>query len=218
MYEASAIEDLRARLPALSKLGDDLYRALRVLEDCVRGGHKILLCGNGGSSADADHIAGELMKSFCYRRPLGAELRARLTQQFPQAAPGLAAALETPIAAIALAGQVATMTAFSNDVDYRYAFAQQVLGLGAPGDVLIALSTSGNSVNVLHACTIARVQGLKVIGLTGASGGQMRALCDVALCAPATETHLVQEYHLPLYHALCLALEERLFGQHGKRS
>jgi D-sedoheptulose 7-phosphate isomerase len=218
MYESKAIEELRARLPVLSPLCPELYRALRMLEDCVRAGQKILLCGNGGSAADADHIAGELMKSFAYRRPLGPELQARFTSEFPTAAPGLIAALETPIPAIALAGQVATQTAFSNDVDYRYAFAQQVLGLGATGDVLIALSTSGNSLNILHACMVARVRGLEVIGLTGASGGKLRELCNVTLCAPATETHLVQELHLPLYHALCLALEERLFGQHGRRT
>jgi D-sedoheptulose 7-phosphate isomerase len=218
MHESSAIEELRARLPALSHLSTELHRALRLLEDCVRAGHKILLCGNGGSAADADHIAGELMKSFAYRRPLAPELQARLLSEFPSAAPGLIGALETPIPAIALAGQVAVQTAFSNDVDYRYAFAQQVLGLGAPGDLLVAISTSGNSPNIVNACCIARVRGMSVIGLTGASGGRLRELCDVALCAPATETHLVQELHLPIYHALCLALEERLFGQHGKRA
>ena len=180
-------------------------------------GKKILLCGNGGSSADADHIAGELMKSFCYRRPIDEAFRRELSAQFPAAGAELAGALEGAIPAIALAGQIASVTAFSNDVDYRYAFAQQVYGLGAPGDVLIAISTSGNSANIVHACRVARVRGLRVIGLTGASGGHMLELCDVALRAPARETHLVQELHLPIYHALCLGLEERMFGQFGKR-
>ncbi|MET0384489.1 MAG: SIS domain-containing protein [Polyangiales bacterium] len=213
-----ALDDVLVRLPQLVGLRAELYAALAVLERCARAGHTVLLCGNGGSAADADHIAAELMKSFVYRRPLPAETQAALRAQFPAAAAELIGALETPIPAIALGGQVATLTAFSNDVDYRYAFAQQVFGLGRPGDVLLAISTSGNSPNVLHAAQVARVRGLSVIGLTGASGGRLRELSDVALCAPAEQTHLIQELHLPLYHALCLALEERLFSDHGRRS
>ena len=212
-----AFEELFARLPQLGALAAALEQALALLVRCAQGGHKVLLCGNGGSAADADHIAAELMKSFCYRRPVDATLAASLSAEFPAAAPDLIAALEAPVGAISLGGQVATLTAFSNDVDYRYAYAQQVYGLGRPGDVLIALSTSGNSANVAHACRVARVRGLSVIGLTGATGGQLRELCDVVLQAPAHETHLIQELHLPLYHALCLALEERLFARHGKR-
>jgi D-sedoheptulose 7-phosphate isomerase len=214
---SAALDDVCTRVPALAALARELYAALDLLETCARDGHKVLLCGNGGSSADADHIAGELMKSFCYRRPIDDAFRRELMAQFPAAGAELAGALERTIPAIALAGQVASMTAFSNDVDYRYAFAQQVYGLGMAGDVLIGISTSGNSANVVHACRVARVRGLRVIGLTGASGGQMVELCDVALRAPARETHLVQELHLPIYHALCLGLEERLFGQFGKR-
>jgi len=214
---AQAFDELFARLPQLQDLAVPLEQALLILERCALSGHKILLCGNGGSAADADHIAAELMKSFYYRRPADPALVAALQAQCPAAAPGLTAALEAPIAAISLGGQVATLTAYANDVDYRYAFAQQVYGLGRPGDVLVALSTSGNSANVLHACQVARARGLAVVGLTGASGGQLRELCDVVLQAPATETHLIQELHLPLYHALCLALEERLFARHGKR-
>jgi D-sedoheptulose 7-phosphate isomerase len=157
------------------------------------------------------------MKSFAYRRPVDDQTRAALTAHFGADAAELIARLEAPIAAIALGGQVATLTAYANDVDYRYAFAQMVYGLGRPGDVLVAISTSGNSPNVVHACQVARARGLSVLGLTGQTGGRMQALCDVALCAPATQTHLVQELHLPLYHALCLGLEERLFSRHGKR-
>lgn len=213
-----AIEELLTRLPQLGELRADLHAALTVLERCARENGKILLCGNGGSAADADHIAAELMKSFVYRRPLPADAQAELQSQFPDSAAELIAALETPIAAIALGGQVATLTAYANDVDYRFAYAQQVYGLGRRGDVLLALSTSGNSPNILAACQVARVRGLRVIGLTGQSGGRLHALCDVSLRAPASETHLIQELHLPLYHALCLALEERLFMQHGRRA
>jgi D-sedoheptulose 7-phosphate isomerase len=214
---SAALDDVCLRVPALAALSPELYAALGLLETCARSGHKVLLCGNGGSAADADHIAGELMKSFCYRRPVDEAFRRELTAQFPAAGAELAAALEGAIPAIALAGQVASMTAFANDVDYRFAFAQQVYGLGVAGDVLIAISTSGNSANVVHACRVARVRGVHVIGLTGASGGHMQELCDVAIRAPARETHLVQELHLPIYHALCLGLEERLFGHFGKR-
>ncbi len=216
--EASpALDDVCVRVPALAPLAHELHAALDLLETCARSGHKVLLCGNGGSSADADHIAGELTKSFCYHRPVDDAFRRELSAQFPAAAGELAGALEGAIPAIALAGQIASMTAFSNDVDYRYAFAQQVYALGTAGDVLIAISTSGNSANIVHACRVARAKSVRVIGLTGASGGQMLELCDVALRAPARETHLVQELHLPIYHALCLGVEERLFGQFGKR-
>jgi D-sedoheptulose 7-phosphate isomerase len=213
-----AIEELLVRLPQLSELHAELYAALVALERCARASGKILLCGNGGSAADADHIAAELMKSFVYRRPLAPEAQAQLRAQFPAAAGELIDALETPVAAIALGGQVATLTAYANDVDYRFAYAQQVYGLGRPGDVLLALSTSGNSPNILAACQVARVRGLTVLGLTGQSGGRLYELCDVCLRAPATQTHLIQELHLPLYHALCLALEERLFMEHGRRA
>lgn len=213
-----AFEDLFARLPQLQALAEPLQQALGVLERCAHSSNKILLCGNGGSAADADHIAAELMKSFVYRRPVDAALEASLQAQCSEEdARGLLGALEAPVAAISLGSQVSTLTAYANDVDYRYVFAQQVYGLGRPGDVLMALSTSGNSANVVHACQVARARGLSVIGLTGAGGGRMRAVCDVVLRAPADQTHLIQELHLPLYHALCLALEERLFARHGKR-
>lgn len=213
-----AFEELFERLPQLRELNAGLHAALRLMEDCARGGHKLLICGNGGSAADAEHMAAELMKSFVYRRPVDDQTRTALAEHFGADAVALSERLEAPIAAIALGGQLATLTAYANDVDYRYALAQLVYGLGQPGDVLIAISTSGNSPNVVHACQVARARGLPVLGLTGQTGGRMHALCDVALCAPATLTHLVQELHLPLYHALCLGLEERMFSQHGKRA
>jgi D-sedoheptulose 7-phosphate isomerase len=216
--KSPALDDLLSRLPQLRDAAADLYSALNLLHDCAARGSKILLCGNGGSAADADHIAGELMKSFVYKRPISAADQHKLRASYPEVASGLIDALETSIPAIALAGQVATLTAYANDVDYHYAFAQQVYGLGVPGDVLFALSTSGNSRNVLNACYVARIKGLGVLGLTGRSGGRLRDLCDVAIRAPADETYLVQELHLPIYHGLCMALEERLFSEHGRRA
>jgi len=214
---SGAIDELIARLPQFCGLRAELYAALALLERCARAHNKILCCGNGGSAADADHIAAELMKSFAFPRPVERTFADALQAQFPGSA-SLLAALEAPIAAIALPSQVALLTAYSNDVDYQYAFAQQVYGLGRPGDVLLALSTSGNSPNILHACRVARVRNLTVIGLTGQSGGRLPELCDVALCVPATKTHLIQELHLPVYHALCLALEERLFSEHAQQA
>lgn len=211
------LAELLGRIPVLDAIAGELQAAYDLLERALGRGNKILTCGNGGSAADADHIAGELMKSFSYRRPIIEADRKRLQRDFPEDATRLIAALETPLPAISLVGQPALMTAFANDVDYDYAFAQQVYGLGARGDVLIAISTSGNSPSVLNACRIARLRDVQVIGMTSQGGGKMPALCDVAIRAPASETHLVQELHRPIYHTLCLALEQRFFAQHGLR-
>jgi D-sedoheptulose 7-phosphate isomerase len=216
--KSPALDDLLSRFPELTAQRGELYASFELLEQCAVRGHKILICGNGGSAADADHIAGELMKSFVHRRPLPHADQEKLLKEFPDDAAGLIRALEASIPAIALANQTATLTAFANDVDYDYGFAQQVYGLGTPGDVLLALSTSGNSRNVVHACRVARIRGVGVVGLTGRSGGKLASLCDVVLRAPADETYLVQELHLPIYHALCLALEEHMFAQHGRRA
>jgi D-sedoheptulose 7-phosphate isomerase len=212
-----ALEALLQRLPQLDAIGAELYAAFELLVARNARGNKFLLCGNGGSAADADHMAGELMKSFVYRRPIATADQEKLQSEFPEAAAGLIAALESSIPAIALGGQTALLTAFANDVEYAYGYAQQVYGLGVPGDVLIAFSTSGNSKNVVHAARIARIRGISVLGMTGRSGGSLAALCDVAIRAPADETHLIQELHLPIYHGLCLALEEHLFASHGRR-
>jgi D-sedoheptulose 7-phosphate isomerase len=213
-----ALDELMQRVPALAALSDQLYAAFELLRRCLASGNKVLTCGNGGSAADADHIAGELMKSFVYRRPMADADQLRVRDAFPEQASQLIAAMETPLPAIALAGQTALMTAFANDVSYDYAFANQVYGLGQRGDVLIAISTSGNSPAVLHACRIARIRDVAVVGLTGASGDRLAGLCDVALRAPARETHLIQELHRPIYHALCLALEQHFFARHGLRA
>jgi D-sedoheptulose 7-phosphate isomerase len=194
-----------------------LARARELLRECLAAGGKILVCGNGGSASDAEHIVGELMKSFAYRRPLPQAERHRLLQAFPNAHE-LADALEGALPSVSLVGQVGLLTAFANDVSYDYGFAQQVYGLGRPGDALVVLSTSGNSRNIVHACQIARVKGLAVLGLTGRHGGHVAPLCDVALRVPADETHVIQELHLPVYHYLCLALEHAFFGHCGAKA
>ncbi|MFP6899379.1 MAG: SIS domain-containing protein, partial [Opitutales bacterium] len=168
-------------------------------------GNKLLLCGNGGSCSDCEHIAGELMKSFASERPLDPELAEKL-------GPELATNLHGSLPAIPLPSFTSFHTAFANDDHPEYAFAQQVLGLGKPRDVLLAISTSGNSSNVLHAAKTAKATGLQVIGLTGEDGGQLSPLCDVAVRVPAREVARVQELHLPVYHTLCQMIEEAIFG------
>jgi len=213
----TALTEVLERLPSLGSIASELDAAFVALRDALRAGHKILACGNGGSAADADHIVGELMKSFAYHRPISRRDQAALRALAPDVASELIAGLESPLAAISLPSQTGLLTAIANDVAYPFVFAQQVLGLGAPGDVLIAISTSGNSKNVLHACRVARLRGVISIGLTGADGGELARTADITLRAPARETHLIQELHLPIYHALCLALEEHFFAVHGRR-
>ena len=209
--------ELCRRYPSLVPLQGDLLRAFELLRRCAADDHKILVCGNGGSASDAEHIVGELMKSFAHKRPLPAADRARLLAMAPDAGP-LADALEVGLPAVSLVSQIGLITAFANDVDYVYGFAQQVYGLGRQGDALIAISTSGNSKNIVHACRAARLRGVGVLGLTGLNGGRMADLCDVVLRAPETQTQFIQELHLPIYHWLCYALEEHFFGEHGPKS
>ena len=214
MGGSPSTHDLFVRYPRLEAVQDDLVRGFELLRQCLASGHKLLVCGNGGSAADAEHIVGELMKSFAYRRPIPATDREQLLALCPDAGP-LADALEVGLPAVSLVSQVGLLTAYANDVDYVFGFAQQVYGLGQPGDALIAISTSGNSSNIVQACCVARARGIGVVGLTGQRGGRMQSFCNVTIRVPETQTHLVQEFHLPIYHWMCLALEEHFFGQHG---
>jgi len=197
---------LTDRYPALSACRPDIEAACQLMIDSFRAGGKLLACGNGGSAADAQHIVGELMKSFVLPRHLPEEVYRRLDDVY------LCANLQGALPAISLIGESALTTAYANDCAPDLAFAQQVLGLGRPGDMLLGITTSGNSKNVLYAAKVARAQGMKTIMLTGAGGGQAAQLADVIICVPETETFKVQEYHLPVYHALCLAIEEEFFG------
>jgi D-sedoheptulose 7-phosphate isomerase len=200
------------RYAPLQPLRDDILRALALLKQCSEGKGRIFTCGNGGSAADAEHIVGELLKGFHLKRRLTDTQVNAIAAHFPGEAEAIAGTLQQSIAAISLVSQVSLMTAVANDTDPIAMFAQQLYGLGRAGDVLLAISTSGNSANVLLAAKVARVLDMKVIALTGADGGALEGLADVSLNAPASRVDHVQELHLPIYHLLCAALEETLFG------
>lgn len=199
------LEELQSRYPQLGGCRNEIAKALDLLLTCYRNGGQVLVCGNGGSAADAEHIVGELLKKFKRHRDIDASVAAKLP-------PELAAKLEGALPAVSLVSMCGILTAFANDVAWETAFAQQVYGLGRAGDVLIALSTSGNSANCVNAALVARAKGLKVVALTGAGGGRLGAVADAAVAVPETETYKVQELHLPVYHALCASVEEALFG------
>lgn len=204
-------EDLFARYPALAVCRESVEAAYRALLQTFRAGGKVLCAGNGGSAGDAEHIVGELLKKFKRRRDLPADLKAKLAASGPDG-DHLAKTLEGSLGAVSLVSMNGILTAFANDVEWEAAFAQQVLGLAKPGDALLVLSTSGNSRDCVLAAVLARALGVTTVGLTGAAGGRFREVCDIAVCVPADETYQVQEYHLPVYHALCAMLENELFG------
>jgi phosphoheptose isomerase len=198
--------------PDLEPVLPDLQLAFETLVDAFNNGNKLLLCGNGGSAADCEHIAAELVNKFELERPISYELKARYEKEFGENGAYLANHLQRALPAISLVSQNSLTTALANDVGAPMVFAQQVAAYGQTGDVLLGISTSGNSANVLHALRVAKMQGLKTIGFTGRNGGEMRELCDVCLVVPREVTAQIQEAHLPLYHALCGALETHFFG------
>ena len=207
------LDELVARYPALAAVRGEVVRAASLLCACHRKKKKILICGNGGSAADSLHLAGELMKSFALPRPLPAADIKQLRRAGVADGKIFAARLQQGISALALTGNPALNTAIANDTAPELVFAQQVYVLGQPGDILIGLSTSGKSRNVIAALKVARARGLATIGFSGGAPAPMDAWCDVVLKAAARETFKVQEQHLPLYHTLCLMAEEELFGQ-----
>ncbi|MDL2294184.1 SIS domain-containing protein [Ruminococcaceae bacterium OttesenSCG-928-D13] len=201
---AAHLDSLFGRCPQLEPLKSEIEAAYEAIARSFEGGGRLLVCGNGGSAADADHIVGELMKGFYKQRPLPPDEQARIGP--------LAAQLQGALPALSLTHHTALSTAFLNDVEPTMVFAQQVYGFGRPGDCLLCISTSGNAKNVCAAAEVAGKTGLAVIGLTGAQGGSLRALCGVCLRAPANVTAEVQELHLPIYHTLCAMLEEAFFA------
>ncbi len=207
-----AITDLLTRYPALAPVEASITAAAETLIQRFRAGGKLLLAGNGGSAADCLHIAGELMKGFNLPRPLPAEAQAALTALYGAEGARLGGQLQQALPAVALPAALALTTAVANDIDPDLIFAQGVLAMGQPGDVLLALSTSGNAANVLAAVQVARWRGLTTIALTGKTGGKLAPACDLAVIAPGATTAQIQEYHLPIYHALCTAVEAALFG------
>jgi D-sedoheptulose 7-phosphate isomerase len=208
----AALAKLVDKYPELAVCTEDILQAYEILKQCYLGGGKTMLCGNGGSAADCEHIAGELMKGFMSRRPIAPEMRERLQRFGEEEGRYLADHLQGALPAISLVSHSALMTAYANDVAADMVFAQQVFGYAKPGDVLIGISTSGNSGNVLRALQVAAALGVKTIGLTGRTGGRMQGLCDVTIRVPWDSTPDVQERHLPIYHSLCIMLEEEFFG------
>lgn len=206
------IEILISEYPRLSVMRGDLLNALGVLIHCYKNSGKLLVCGNGGSAADSLHIVGELMKSFVLKRPMSIDISSCLKKSCPEEADYYISNLQGALPAISLVNEVGLITAYSNDMAPDLAFAQQVLGYGKTGDVLFAISTSGNSTNVIHAANIARALNMQVISLTGSTGGKLKDISNVLLAVPEKETYRIQELHLPIYHALCLALENEFFG------
>lgn len=198
--------------PDLASCTDSIQQAYELIRDSYRGEGKLLICGNGGSAADSEHIVGELMKGFLLPRPIPDEHRQKLIEQDPEQGGAIADRLQRALPAIALTGNPAFATAYQNDVAAEMVFAQQVYGYGRSGDVVLALSTSGNSVNVIHALMVAQLQGLRTVGLTGRDGGRMNDWCDVVIRVPYDRTPEIQERHLPVYHALCIMLEDEFFG------
>lgn len=207
------IELLAERYPQLERIKDSMEAAVNCMIESYKNGGKMLVCGNGGSAADSLHIVGELMKGFVLKRSLSEEKQNEIRMMFPQNADCYISNLQCALPAISLVNETSLMTAYANDNASDLSFAQQVLGYGRKGDVLFVISTSGNSTNVVHAARIAKVNGLKVIGLTGEGGGALKELCDVLLAVPSKVTYQIQELHLPVYHTICLALEKEFFDK-----
>ncbi len=213
MPQQKLLEDLIARHPVLSDCRTDVQRAYGLMCESFAGGGKMLIAGNGGSAADSEHIVGELMKGFCRQRCLDEDMRSRIMEVDAKLGENLCRHLQGALPAIALTGHTALSTAYMNDVDAVLGFAQQVLGYGCAQDVFLGITTSGNSRNILYAMVVAKAKGMKTVALTGNRGGAVKDLADVSIVVPESETYRIQELHLPIYHVLCLMLEDRFFKE-----
>lgn len=207
------IDLLMKRYSLLKPIEKEIVDAYLIMEECYERDGKLLIAGNGGSAADSEHIAGELMKRFKTPRPVTPEMAMKLKEIDPIRGENLAKNLERGLMAIPLVAHEALSTAYINDVDGLGVFAQQLFGFGRAGDVFLGISTSGNSKNVMSATVVARAIGMKVIGLTGAGGGELATVADVVVKVPEVETYMIQELHLPIYHCWCLMLEDKFFGR-----
>ncbi len=207
------IDLLMERYPKLKNVERDIIDAYLLMEDSYENGGKLLIAGNGGSAADSEHIAGELMKRFKTPRPVSEIYAEKLKAVDPERGAALAKNLECGLMAIPLVAHEALTTAYINDVDGYGVFAQQLFGYGREGDVFLGISTSGNSQNVMNATVVAKASGIKIIGLTGAQGGELAEVADAVVKVPETETYMIQELHLPIYHCWCLMLEDHFFGK-----
>jgi D-sedoheptulose 7-phosphate isomerase len=207
-----ALDDLQAHYPELERTMESVHDACDMIVSTYMNGGKVLTCGNGGSAADAEHIVGELLKSFELKRPLSDQIASQIRESCPDEAQLFIDQLQMPLSALSLTSHLAFSTAFANDEEPSLVFAQALLGLAKAGDVLVALSTSGTSENVVLAVKLARALGVRTIGLTGKNGGSLPGICDICICAPAERTYRVQEYHVAIYHAICRAIEDGFFG------
>ena len=212
MKAVELIDQLIEQHPALEICKESIKKACMTFLLGYRDGGKLLICGNGGSSADADHIVGELMKSFERPRPINAKLAKKLKANGSQRGKYLSENLQGAFPAISLHAHHALVSAICNDMDPELVFAQQVAGYGMAGDVLLAISTSGESRNVIDAAIVARSMGISVVALTGANPGSLTEFSDIAICVPGVKTHMIQELHLPVYHTICKFIELAVFG------
>lgn len=203
---------LLERYPLLNVCKDAIAQAYLLMEQSYLTQHKLLVAGNGGSAADSEHIVGELMKGFKLPRPVGSDFAKACQTIDMEMGTTIAQHLQGTLPAIALTGHPGLSTAFMNDCVPELVFAQQMLGFGNNGDTFLAISTSGNSKNIIYAAIVAKAKGLKIVGLTGSKDSKLSALADVCIQVPETETFKIQELHLPIYHCLCLMLEDRFFG------
>ena len=207
------LHDLIKRYPVLECVQEDIETVYTTMAECFENGGKVLIAGNGGSAADSEHIVGELMKGFAKKRPVDAEMTAALLAIDEARGAELAVKLQGGLPAIALNAHTALSTAFANDVDPVLCYAQQVNGYGKPGDVFLGISTSGNAENVMYAAVTAKAKGMKVLALTGKDGGKLAKVADCSVIVPCQETYKIQELHLPIYHVLCLLLEEHFYAE-----
>lgn len=205
------LNELLNRYPALAVCREEIEKAAQAMISCYEKGGKLLLCGNGGSCADCEHIVGELMKGFLKKRPLNDSKKAEMKSKCDLVDDELLGKLQGGLPAIAIPSITALNSAFCNDVDPELVYAQPLMSLAKENDILIGISTSGNSKNVFGAVKVAKALGIKVIGLTGKTGGKLKETADICICAPETETYKIQELHLPIYHYLCAAVEEHFF-------
>lgn len=205
------IDLLIKRYPVLDACKDQIIAAYDILENTYSNGGKLLVAGNGGSAADSEHLVGEIMKGFKLPRKLGQNYQNKLIAVNPELGKVLADNLQGALPAIALDGHPALTTAYMNDCEPLLCFAQQVNGYGKPEDTFLGISTSGNSKNILYAAVTAKAKDMKVIGLTGQQDSKLKELADVTIQVPQTETYMIQELHLPVYHCLCLMLEDHFF-------
>lgn len=207
------IDILVERYSELENQRENIIESYKIIEKSYCNGGKLLIAGNGGSAADAEHIVGELMKSFEKPRKLSKKYKQKLQCIDSERGKILSDNLQGGLAAIALDGQIALSTAYMNDCEPLLCFAQQLNGYGNEKDVFLGISTSGNSENIIYAAIVAKAKGMKVIGLTGAKESKLSEIADVTIRSSQTRTYMVQEHHLPIYHCLCLMLEERFFGE-----